>query len=480
MRVVRALVARPLRAALLSCVLGALMTGEPGAEAAPRRGLKSLMPTATLQARVVDADGGAAGPARVFVERLDRGGGARLRADDSLDGVSTFSLGAGRYRVTATRGPEFTVDQRELTVAVGETKIDLAVRRVVDSGKWVSCDLHVHSSTSFDSHVSPEARARALAASGVAFGAPTEHDAVGSYEGTRAVARGLRWAPAMEVTPRAPAVGHFTIVPYAGETAPNTRAVAASRLLRELRAGNPDALIQINHPRLNAGMGYFNIIRLDVRKSLLDDVLPAQVDTVEVLNGIELRSPSRTEQVFREWMALMESGHGRWATAGSDVHHELQMPGFPRSYALPLGDDNKGLIRALRTGRSFATSAPFLELTQGDQVPGGKATVTGGKATVHVKLQAAPWVDVRRVELWSGGRVVWQRDLPERALRVGPPGADAAAERRAALLLDEDVTVEVPSGARTLLATARGDRSLSTVLPGVVALPFALTNPLMP
>ncbi|RYE84581.1 MAG: hypothetical protein EOO75_17950, partial [Myxococcales bacterium] len=377
--------------------------------------------------------------------------------------MSTFALGPGRYRVTATRGPEFTVDQRELTVAVGETKLDLAVRRVVDSGRWVSCDLHVHSSTSFDSHVSPEARARALAAAGVAFGAPTEHDAVGSYEGTRASARGLRWAPAMEVTPRAPAVGHFTIVPYAGETAPNTRSVAASRLLRELRAGNPEALIQINHPRLNAGMGYFNIIRLDVRKSLLTDLLPAQVDTIEVLNGIELRKPAQTEQVFREWMALMESGHGRWATAGSDVHHELQMPGFPRSYALPVADDTRSLIKALRTGHSFATSAPFLELTQGDQGPGGRATVTNGKATVHVKLQAAPWVDVRSVEVWSGGRVVWRRDLPERPVRVGPPGPDAAAERRAAVLVDEDVSVEVPFAARTILAVARGANGTSTL-----------------
>ena len=80
----------------------------------------ALRPAATLTTRVVDADGGGGLPARVFVQKLDGGGGpARLRADDSLAGVSTFALGPGRYRVIATRGPEYTVDQRDLTVVAG-------------------------------------------------------------------------------------------------------------------------------------------------------------------------------------------------------------------------------------------------------------------------------------------------------------------------------------------------------------------------
>ncbi len=476
---VRALVARLLRGALVSGVLGVSMgvTHAP-AEAASRRVLGALKPAAVVTTRVVDVDSKSGLASRVFVQKLDGRVAGKLKTEDSLDGAASFGLAPGRYRITATHGPEYTVDQREVTVGAGDATVELALRRVVDAGRWVSCDLHVHSSTSFDSHVSPEARARALWAAGVAFGAPTEHDAVGSYEGTAAMARGLRSVHAMEVTPRAPAVGHFTVLPYAGETAPNTSHVSPTRLLRELRAGSPDALIQINHPRLSSGMGYFNVIRFDARRGFKSDPLPPEVDTIEVLNGIVLRQPAQTEQVMHEWAALFEAGHGRWATAGSDVHHPAQIPGVPRSYARPATGSDAGLIAALRTGHSFATSGPFLELSQGDRIPGDRGQVSEGKITVHVRLQAAPWIDVRHVELWAGGVPVWHRELAERAVRVGPPGPDAASERSEAVRFDEDVTIAVPPGARAVLAVARGARSLKATLPGVDALPVAVTNPL--
>ncbi|MCU0656045.1 MAG: CehA/McbA family metallohydrolase [Polyangiaceae bacterium] len=436
--------------------------------------------TVPISVRVLDEDSGGPLPVRIHIAPAGAGRKGRPLSEDTIDGRWSPRLPRGRYLITAHRGPEYTMDRLEFTADIGAPSVELRLRRVVDPGPWVAADLHVHSSRSFDSRVTPEQRLRSLAAAGIRFAAPVEHNTTGGFPRESAAQLGVSWVPAVEVTP-APAMGHFSVFPYEGDP-PLSMAQGADRgLLALLRRRNPDALIQINHPRLSGGMGFFNVIRLDVRRGKNMELLPTQADTIEVLNGIDLQRAGQAERLLTEWMELFERGHRYWATGGSDVHHAEQVPGYPRTYVRAQeGEEGlAGLTRALRRGRALVTTGPLLELRQGDRWPGDTIEVEGDRATVQLRLQAAPWVDVRRIELWAGGKRLWSKELAARPLVAGPPGGEKEQARREAQLFEGSVTVEVPTGARGLIAVARGDAPLGRT--GVLR-PFpslAFTNPLL-
>ncbi|HZN05071.1 MAG TPA: CehA/McbA family metallohydrolase, partial [Candidatus Polarisedimenticolia bacterium] len=62
-------------------------------------------------------------------------------------GSATLSLAPGRYRVEVSRGPEFKVHRRDVTVARGSTtahRASLARLKDMPASGWRSADLHVH------------------------------------------------------------------------------------------------------------------------------------------------------------------------------------------------------------------------------------------------------------------------------------------------------------------------------------------------
>lgn len=437
-------------------------------------------PSLNTTFRVLDQDTGQPVAARIFVVPVGITRGKKKIIEDAETGTLSLRLPRGRYEISAMRGIEYTVDRREVALENGSPLIELRLRRVIDPGSWIASDLHTHSSQGFDSRVSVDQRLRSLATSGISFATPVEHNVVGFFPASTATRLGISWVPAMEVTPSAPSVGHFSIFPYAGETAPLVRGVGSKGLLTLLREKHPDALIQINHPRLNGSMGFFNVIRLDTKRGKNLAMLPPQIDTLEILNGIELLHNKGSEKTLNEWLQLLERGRTYWGTSGSDVHHKEQTPGYPRTYIRASTNASpREWVQALRQGHSFSTTGPFLELSQGDLIPGDTLIKDGDKVTVRLRLRAAPWVSVHQLELRSGGKIIWSKELVARPLIVGPPKPDAEAQRQEAILFDETVTVELPQGARALIAIARGDQPLNRVTPLDAFPSIAFTNPLL-
>ena len=92
---------------------------------------------------------------------------------DVLDGEVKTALPAGRYRVSATKGIEWSIDSEVIEIVSGHTRsIELAPRHVVPTPGLVGCDLHVHARPSFDSPVTPEDRVLSLVSAGVDFAVP--------------------------------------------------------------------------------------------------------------------------------------------------------------------------------------------------------------------------------------------------------------------------------------------------------------------
>jgi hypothetical protein len=455
-----------------------------------------------LRVEVLDHDRGVPLPSRIVVHGhegpKEPNFGPPFRASagpliDSEDGQARMLLPAGRYRVLATRGMEYSVDQRVIEVpAGGEARAELRLRRVVATPGWVGCDLHVHSRGSFDSVVSIDDRVRSLMAAGLDFAIPSEHNRVGSYDASLVAGQGawLAWVPAVEVTTVNPLRGHFNVFPYTLAAAPSYTHTGLGDLVRFIRRETPGSIIQVNHPNMGR-IGHFNAVHVDPETQRGVARLAQGFDTIEVYNGFDLGERAKTEQTVLDWMRILERGRFHWATGNSDSHAVQYISvGYPRTYVnVGPGLDHDGgegppvdvprLVEALRQGRAIATSGPLVEVSQGDQGPGGRLQVSDGKARVRVKVRAAPWVDAHDIEVYVGARSVLTKALATRPARVGPPEGTLDEERQAAVLFDDELEVPVAAGSRALVVVVRGARSVGEVLPFMDFWPMAISNPLL-
>ncbi len=136
---------------------------------------------------------GEATPCKVTFERTDGGsppdfgvayaaGPARHQVTTS-DGVIDVPLAWGAYRVTASRGPEYSLAQTDLTLAPGEeTEVRLSPRRVVDTLGYLACDFHQHTMLGTDAPVATRDRIISNVAEGVEAAVASEHNVVADLE----------------------------------------------------------------------------------------------------------------------------------------------------------------------------------------------------------------------------------------------------------------------------------------------------------
>jgi hypothetical protein len=460
-----------------------------------------LSPLGKLAVRVVDHDSGRALPSRIVVHGRDgtrepnmgpphRATGAGPLVD-AEEGLADMLLPQGKYRVLATRGPEYTVDARDVEVGPGQgASAELRLRHVIDTPGWAGSDLHVHSRGSFDSAVSLEDRVRSLLAAGIDFAVPSEHNRIGSYGSVMVAGQGawLSWVPAVEVTTVNPLRGHFNVFPYEAAKAPRNVHTGLSDLLYFVRKESPGSLVQINHPRMGR-IGHFTMVHLETETARGLARLATGFDTIEVYNGFDLGEPAKTEAVVAEWIQLLEKGRRHWATGNSDSHGVQYITvGYPRTYVAITDDhegglgpplDVPGLVASLRKGHAFATSGPFVEVSQEQRGPGEALKVTEGRARVRVRVRAAPWLDASEIDVVVGGKSALKRSIASPPPRVGLPEGTLDEARRAAVRFDEELDVAVPAGARSLVVLVRGERRVGEVLPFMDFKPFAVVNPLL-
>ena len=493
-------VAKP-GAARLFAVLG---EGRASAVTASHPGVRlALFPLGHVRVSVRDEDSDRLLPARIFVHAeagtREPSFGPPFRASGAgslLDveaGVLDSPLPEGSYRVLATHGPEWTVDAENVTLIAGQhAHVALRLRHVVATPGLAACDFHVHSGAGFDSDVTVEDRVRTLASVGVDFAVPSEHNRVGTYAAAGPLGLGgdLGWAPGVEVTTSSPKGGHFNVFPYPLLDPPAHQRTSLERLIGFVRGKIPGAVIQVNHPRLGDGMGYYDLRGQDPHTLASKQRVDERFDTLEVYNGFDLPRRDRAEAVLTEWLALFEAGRPHWATGNSDSHTSQYLwAGFPRTYVAVLGDHEDGagppvaagdVVAALLRGRATVTSGPLIDLRVGDAGeagPGDTADVVTDTVRAHIRVRTAPWVDARSVSVLVGGKEVFRRDLGEAPVRIGREPGSLVEARHRALRYDEAVRVPVREGDRTLVVVVRGERNLSTVLPYLDALPFAFTNP---
>jgi hypothetical protein len=417
---------------------------------------------------------------------------------DSLRGDVVTPMPSGRYRVAATKGIEWSVDAKVVDVAPGAvTEIALAPRHVVPTPGVVGCDLHVHARPSFDSPVTPEDRVLSLAAAGIDFAVPTEHNIVGDYTSavdTLGLKGDMSSVTGVEVTTLSKGFGHFGVFPYPpSKPVPPFRHTNMMAIFRAVREGDPHRYFQLNHPRLPKGIGYFANIGLDPNGPMSRVRPRLDFDGIEVYNGYDIERPDRVEQVLRDYWALLDYGWRYTATGSSDSHRiQFHWAGYPRTMvaldpegspdADKQGFDPLAVVSNIMKGHAIVTSGPILELSLGGAHPGDEVVTTDETIRGHLRVRAAPWVDVSRVAIVVGQvggtyTVAQTFDVPVRPAQVGPEeGALAEAEART-VRFDRDLEVPVGPENGWIMVIARGDRRMDDVLPFMPVPPLGFSNP---
>jgi hypothetical protein len=402
----------------------------------------------------------------------------------------------GRYRVLATRGPEFSVTTTAVDARSGETVrlvIDPPGREVETPG-WISADFHVHAAPSPDSVLALDARVASYAAEGAEVLISTDHDMVTDYAGTiRALGLGGHLASVIgvEVTSEirtvvAPyTIGHANAfpLPYLATAhrrgAPPDEGRRWREILADLRALPGARVIQLNHPRRSenglAPRAFFTHLGsvgqpfdptrpLDAApNSVLVEPDPAtglrdiDFDAIELLNG---RGFDAHALLREDWFSLLRQGVVLTGTANSDSHSLKSVVAAPRNYVRVPDDrashfNEEEFVRAIRSGRTFGTTGPLVDLALGDASIGER--FSGGSGVLTLGVQAASWIPVSTARIYVNGFLA-------HALPV------AAGERLAVPLRferDSFVTAEVEGSP---------SETYTAVLPGFK--PLAFTNPI--
>jgi hypothetical protein len=175
--------------------------------------------------------------------------------------------------------------------------------------------------------------------------------------------------------------------------------------------------------------------------------------------------------VLGDWLAMLEHGHRIVATGSSDSHTiRSEGAGYPRTYVrAPLAGVAHGVdvVRALRRGRAFVTSGPFLTVQIGDSTLGDAVELKPDEPIeLDVSVQVPHWIQVTTLRVHLGREIV--RELP-----LGPPASSSAIGRRYHRTLR--LALDKPG---PLVVAVEGDATLEPVVARRGVKPFAFTNPI--
>jgi hypothetical protein len=401
-------------------------------------------------------------------------------------------LPVGTYMISASRGPQYTLDQRVVEVLKDSLQeVVFQIDKIIEGTNLISVDSHMHTLNS-DGSMTIAERIKSAVAEGIDVIVSTDHNYISDYPSVlKSLGLGEYIAAfiGQEVTPLdfnqvdMPEFNRFPL--RLRESEPGNGAIDLefyednTPIISESRRRDPKALIQVNHPR-RRGYGYFTYYQLepDTAATALKG-FDASFDLLEVMNGpFFSQDKNRNSQVIADWFHLLNRGYFFPITGSSDSHGiDKNEPGYARTYVYYKGEkgnklNTSALIQAMKQGQSFVSTGPIIEFTVNNtSIPGSTIIVEEGKLDVGIKIQSAPWVSVDEVRVIVNGerKFIFPIKAPrEQILKF---------QDRISLKLEYDsyVAIEV-LGSETLFPVVQ--RRLRKGGYRCGPLPYALTNPI--
>ena len=401
----------------------------------------------------------------------------------SAAGSEEIRVPHGTYDIYVSRGPEWDVSiHRKVVMGSEGAKIATKLRHVVDTSGWLSADFHVHAAPSPDSIVPLGHRILEFVADGIDMIVSTDHNVVTDYAPTiRQLGLGALITSARGDELTTNGWGHYGAFPLpqdtarAGQGAILVHGHNAKEIFANVREHAPEAIINVHHPRIDPGVGYFIVGEFDPHSDRAGRAgFSFNFDALEVLNGYQDPLRKSVDRTIDDWLGLLNHGHIVTATGNSDTHHlTYNMGGYPRNY-VRVRDDRPGKVTpgevaaSVKNHQAFFTTGPFVRFRSGKGDMGDLVPAPGGKATLDIQVDAAPWISVSRVILYVSGKEAKRWAVPK-------------SQEVVRFHVRHDITL--PSSAVDGYAVVRvdGDKILAPVVGDnrtFAVYPLALTNPI--
>lgn len=458
-----------------------------------------VSPPNVFQYRVVDADTQKLLPCKITflaippTEYLDFG--PPVKADGarntyySATGEGEIVVSPGQYRITVSRGIEYATFEKDMAITYGrENRLEAQLKRVIDTSGYVSADIGVRTSQSYDCLVSLRDRVITAAAEGVEYivtGDSNYATDLGStirelgLETVLNSCAGKRIEFMGEET-----IGKFVVFPVPADTGSVAEASQPSesvpaRLFRDLKKTYPGALIAVDRP-LFPEEGYFTLFGYNPTSGQVEKEkgFSYDFDALMIWEGKRIGAIRDARELMYQ---MLLQGHSYVPIGGSNSHFTFgEEVGYPRVYFASPSDNpaevtKEAFAKAIKAGQVIITNGPFIRFTVNGQGPGSFVTDTDGIVDCVLKVYAAPWVDVEVIEISKDGifaKQIYQPSITaiQRYPRQGSPDAGQFQLRAT-----QDVIIDV---------IVRGRKPLDPVVApfsyeeGGGVVPFAITGPI--
>jgi hypothetical protein len=401
-------------------------------------------------------------------------------------------LPVGTYMISASRGPEYTLDRRVVEVLKDSLQdLSFQIDKIIETTDLISVDLHMHTLNS-DGSMTIAERIKSVVAEGVDVAVSTDHNYISDYPSVLkklGLSEYISVLIGQEVTPLdvnqvdMPEFNRFPLRLRKNE--PGNGAIDLgfyennTPIIVESRRKDPKALIQVNHPR-RRGYGYFTYYQLDPETAATAlKGFDTSFDLLEVMNGpFFSHDKNKNSEVIADWLHLLNRGYYFPIMGSSDSHGiDRKEPGYARTYVFYDGAKGTGLeletlLRAMKKGRSFISNGPVVQFMVNRQyLPGDTFTDRDGTLDILIEVQSAPWVSVDEIRVIING----ERKI---ILPVKAPGEQILKFQdkiRLNIKHDSYIAIEV-LGNKTLFPVIQKRLRKDGYRSG--PLPYALTNPI--
>jgi hypothetical protein len=390
--------------------------------------LRKLLHLQTLSVRVSDAASSALLPARIMLEAED-GSRPQLYPPSTnrvavregliyLDGSATFDVPAGRYRVAAMHGTEWSRDEKSVDLSGGPAEVEFHLRHEVDTTGFIAADTAVHTYT-FSGHgdATVGERLLTLAGEGVELAVATDRGHNTDFRPMQEqLGLGRYFTPVTgaEITT---ANGHFNGFPLnPGDTLPTIEDGDWGKVVDAIRLKGARVVI-LNHPRWpDAVTGPFGVLGLNRGSGDRAAGTAFTFDAMELVNAtVDTPDPM---VLLQDWFALLDAGEKITAVASSDSDTMRDPVGMGRTY-LPSSTDNPdglrvdGLCESLLKGRASVSLGIFCHISVDDKFTSGDLVpVHEGRVLVHLRVASPGWIRPRKAIVLLNGESVATREVP--------------------------------------------------------------------
>ena len=348
----------------------------------------------------------------------------------SHNGSFRQHIGAGKYQVIISYGPEFDAVFTQVEVISGkETPLAAKLVRSVNTKGWISTDFHSHSSPSGDNTSSQLGRVLNLLAEHIEFAPCTEHQRIDSYVPhlkRLGALELLATCTGMELTGSPLPMNHQNVFPLIHK--PHTQDGGGPLTDKDPRAqiervylwdNKSEKVVQQNHP---------DIVKMFFDKDG-DGKMDKGFDMAPFMSVIEVHPPAgifadasgsydgkKYRDTMLRWMQTLNQGYRVPGVVNTDSHYNFHGSGWLRNWVKSPTDDpakvqTLDVVRETNKGHIIMSTGPFMEVRANSaaqdstsSLPGDGITALGGEVTLQVRVECPNWFDINRVQIFVNGR----------------------------------------------------------------------------